>query len=188
MWWGSSFWWAVWWTARGKASSLVFPLCDSCYPWNVWVETDFKASAADVGVSHLSPSSGWKISPGPWADYYLPRRLLSWSEVSEVAQSCVTPWTPAYQAPPSMGFSRQEYWSGLPFPSLGDLLDPRIEPGSPALWADALWSEPPGKPLYQEAKPKNSRNSRYTWPLVESSEHQTLIIPIMHLEEKPENS
>ena len=45
----------------------------------------------------------------------------------------VTPWTVVYQAPPSMGFSRQEYWSGLPFPSLGDLPHPGIEPGSPAL-------------------------------------------------------
>ena len=42
-----------------------------------------------------------------------------------------TPWTVAYQAPPSVGFSRQEYWSGLPFPSPGDLPNPRIEPGSP---------------------------------------------------------
>ena len=51
--------------------------------------------------------------------------------------SCVrlfaTPWTVAYQAPPLMGFSRQEYWSGLPFPSPGDLPDPGIEPGSPTL-------------------------------------------------------
>ena len=57
-----------------------------------------------------------------------------------------TPWTVAYQTPPSMGFSRQEYWSGLPFPSPGDLPNPGIEPGSPALEADALTSEPPGKP------------------------------------------
>ena len=57
-----------------------------------------------------------------------------------------TPWTVAYQAPPSMGFSRQECWSGLPFPSPGDLPDPGIEPGSPTLQADALSSEPPGKP------------------------------------------
>ena len=58
---------------------------------------------------------------------------------SEVAQSCLTLCdsmdcrTIAYQAPPSMGFSRQEYWSGLPFPSPGDLPDPGIEPQSPAL-------------------------------------------------------
>ena len=58
----------------------------------------------------------------------------------------VTPWTVAYQAPLSMEFSRQEYWSGLPFPSPGDLPDPAIKPGFPALQADALPSEPPGKP------------------------------------------
>ena len=55
-----------------------------------------------------------------------------------------TPWTVAYQAPLSMGFSRQECWSELPFPSPGDLPEPGIEPGSPALQADALPSEPPG--------------------------------------------
>ena len=58
----------------------------------------------------------------------------------------VTPWTVAYQSSQSMEFSRQEYWSGLPFPSPGDLPDPGIEPGSPALPADTLPSEPPGKP------------------------------------------
>ena len=61
-------------------------------------------------------------------------------------QLFATPWTVAHQAPLSMGFCRQEYWSGLPFPSPGDLPDQRIEPGSPALQADALSSEPPGKP------------------------------------------
>ena len=59
----------------------------------------------------------------------------------------VTPWTVAHQAPLSMGFSRQEYWSGLPFPSPGDLPNPGIKPGSPALQADALSSEPPGEAL-----------------------------------------
>ena len=59
-----------------------------------------------------------------------------------------TPWTVARQAPLSMGFSRQEYWSGLPFPFPGDLLNPVIEPGSPALQADALSSEPPRKPSF----------------------------------------
>ena len=57
-----------------------------------------------------------------------------------------TLWTVAHHAPLSMGFSRQEYWSGLPFPSPGDLPDPGIKPRSPALQADALTSEPPGKP------------------------------------------
>ena len=58
-------------------------------------------------------------------------------QVKVKSLSCVllfaTPWTVAHQSPPSMGFSRQEYWSGLPFPSPGDLPDPGIEPGSPAL-------------------------------------------------------
>jgi len=58
----------------------------------------------------------------------------------------VTPWTITYQAPLTMGFSRQECWSGLPFPSPGDLLNAGIELRSPALQADALPSEPPGKP------------------------------------------
>ena len=56
------------------------------------------------------------------------------------------PWTIAYQTPPSMEFSRQEYWSALPFPSPGDLPDPRIKPRSPSLQADTLPSEPTGKP------------------------------------------
>ena len=54
--------------------------------------------------------------------------------------------TVAHQASPSMGFSRQEYWSGVPFPSPGDLPDPGIELRSPALEADTLPSELPGKP------------------------------------------
>ena len=60
-------------------------------------------------------------------------------------QLFATLWTVAYQAPPSMEFSRQEYWNGLPFPSPGDLPNPGIEPRSPALQADALPFEPPGK-------------------------------------------
>ena len=58
----------------------------------------------------------------------------------------VIPWTVAYQAPQSMEFSRQEYWSGLPFPSPSDLPNPGIEPGSPTLQADTLTSEALGKP------------------------------------------
>ena len=57
-----------------------------------------------------------------------------------------TLWTVVNQAPPCMGFSRQEYWSGLPFPSPEDISNPGIESGSSALEADALTSEPPGKP------------------------------------------
>ena len=60
--------------------------------------------------------------------------------------SCVrlfaTAWTVAHQTPPSMGFSRQEYWSGLPCPPPGDLPNPGIEPSSPALQVDSFPSEP----------------------------------------------
>ena len=58
----------------------------------------------------------------------------------------VTPWTVALQAPLSIGFSRQEHWSGLPFPSPGDLTNPGIKPRSPALQADSLQTELQGKP------------------------------------------
>ena len=65
-------------------------------------------------------------------------------------QLFATPWTVTHQAPPSMGFSRQEYWSGLPLPSPEDLPDPGIEAGSPALQADTLPSEPPGRSVTRE--------------------------------------
>ena len=63
------------------------------------------------------------------------------------SDSFATPWTIACQVPLSIGFSRQERWSGLPFPYPGDLPDPGIEPRSPSLQADVLHSEPPGKLL-----------------------------------------
>ena len=71
-----------------------------------------------------------------------------------------TPWTVAYHAPPSMGFSRQEYWSGLPFPSPGDLPDPGIEPESPALGADALPSAPPGEPKKEKMYRRKNMSMR----------------------------
>ena len=61
-----------------------------------------------------------------------------------------TPQTVAYKAPPSMGFPRQEYWSGLPFPSPENLPNPGIKPRSPTSQADALLSEPPEKPAFQD--------------------------------------
>ena len=66
---------------------------------------------------------------GGFSGFFLFSEVKSLSRV----RLFVTPWTVAYYAPPSMGFSRQEYWSGLPFPSPEDLPDPGIEPRSPAL-------------------------------------------------------
>ena len=85
-----------------------------------------------------------------------------WSEVKSLSrvQFFVTPWTVAHQTPPFMEFSRQEYWSGLPFPSPGDLPNPGIEPRSPTLQVDALPSEPPGNPrdaCYQRCMPNGKK-------------------------------
>ena len=97
-------------------------------------------------------------------------------------QLCMTPWTTAAcQAPLSMRFSRQGYWSGLPFPSPGDLPDPGIEPGSPALQADALPSEPPGKPKvnFLESKSSVSKCSlyHYPWPVEYNSKAKIAGLP-----------
>ena len=120
--------------------------------------------------------------PGSPVPGILQERTLEWVAISfsnvwkwkvkvkslSRVQLFATPGTAAYQAPLSLGFSRQEYWCGLPFPSPGDLPDPGIEPGSPTLEADALTSEPPGKlcyiyktsPNYPEALPHLSIDSQ----------------------------
>ena len=88
-----------------------------------------------AGISFLG------LNPWPFG------AVIYWSEKSlSHVWLFATPWTVAQQAPPSMEFSRQEYWSGLPFPSPGDLPDSGIKPGSPELRADPLPSEPPGNP------------------------------------------
>ena len=93
------------------------------------------------------------VAKWPWGKPYPVERgdCFIHMKVKSVSRSVVSdflwpPWTVARQAPLSMGFSRQEYWSGLTFPLPGDLPDPETEPGSPALRADSLLSEPP--PLY----------------------------------------
>jgi len=84
------------------------------------------------------------VSGTVYSDLGLPQRLEVKEEKSlSHVRLFATPWAVAHQAPRPMGFSRHEYWSGLPFPSLGDLPNPGIEPRSPALQADALPSEPP---------------------------------------------
>ena len=78
----------------------------------------------------------------------------------------VTPWTVAHQAPLSVEFSRQEYWSGLPSPSPGDLPDLGVKPRSPALWANSLQSKPPGKPFTTQI---TTPNSVWLWRLPDTS-------------------
>ena len=93
-----------------------------------------------------------EIKPTSLTSPALPGGFFTWKVKSlNHVQLSATPWTVAHQAPPSMEFSRQEYWSGLPFPSPGDLPNPGIEPRSPVLWTDALPSEPPGNPFHLES-------------------------------------
>ena len=94
-----------------------------------------------------------------WSSVYTPLLNHDFPSSHPVESKCVslsvvsdffaTPWAVTLQAPLSMGFPRQEYWSGLPFPSPGNLPIPGIEPSSPALQVDSLMSEPPGKPIQQ---------------------------------------
>ena len=83
------------------------------------------------------------------------------------------PCTVAYQAPPSMGFSRQEHWSGLPFPSPGDLPNPGIEPGS---LADALLSEPPEKSSIIYAMIDDDISSRFLDKIKKSDLPQDFVL------------
>ena len=92
----------------------------------------------------------WKIISVEWTELKLFSRVWLF----------VTPWALAYQAPPFMEFSRLEYWSGLSFPSPGDLPNPGIEPRSPALYAEALPSEPPGKFHWKEYKCKSLKTGK----------------------------
>ena len=107
-----------------------------------------------IGLRYTYIHTKWNIM-WPWKEWDIaicsnmdgPRENIMLSEVSHMkvkvkslshVQLFVTPWTVAYQASLSMGFSRQEYWSGVPLPSPGDLPSPGIKPGSPAFQADAL--------------------------------------------------
>ena len=89
-----------------------------------------------LGPEKLSVFPTWSISD---------LDLVVWVLSRSVMPSCVTPWTTAHQAPRSMGFSRQEDWSGLPFLSPGDLPDPGIKPMSPELAGELFTTTPPGK-------------------------------------------
>ena len=99
-------------------------------------------------AGHFSTGS-W--NPGSWhpASCLLLKLYLKTGGglVAKMCPTLMTPWTVAFQASLSMGFSRQEYWSWLPYPPPGDLPDPRIEPGSPAFQADSLPTELRGKPI-----------------------------------------
>ena len=112
---------------------------------------EYTFSSADGTFSRIDHNLGHKSNLSKFKKIEMISDIFSdhntMSEVKSLSrvQLFATPWTVVYQASLSMGFSRQEYWSGLPFPSPGDLPDPGIKPRSLALQADALSSEPPGK-------------------------------------------
>ena len=101
------------------------------------IEGNILSNDTNWNSTHLIRCNVRNISSFLWYCY---RKVKPFSHVRLFA----TPWTVAHQAPQSMEFSRQEYWSGLSFPSPGDLSDPGIKPRSPSLWA----SEPPGEAQY----------------------------------------
>ena len=136
--------------------ALLCPLWDpmDCSPWGSSVRWLLQARMLKWVSISFSRESSW---PRDWTQVFCiagrcfnlwATREALWKVKVKLLSHVwlfVTPWTVAHQAPPLTGLSRQEYWSGLPFPSPGDLPNPGIEPRSPALKADALTSEPPGK-------------------------------------------
>ena len=124
----------VWRKEKHESEKVYAPLCSLQHYYNSQNMEMIDMSKMDKDATHTHTHT------------HTHTRTQQKSE-SEVAQLCPTLCNPvdcAYQAPPSMGFSRQEYCSGVLLPSPGDLPNPGIEPWSPALQADALTSEPPG--------------------------------------------
>ena len=119
-------------------------------------ETSCPHWALFESLTHRMYEQNKMVVDGCYTSFKYFEREREWTH--SVLSDSVTPWTVAYQALPSMEFSKEEYWSGLPFPSPGDLPHPVIEPGSPALQADALPSEPPGKYFTLPKLPVNSEN------------------------------
>ena len=153
----------------GVQTRIISPLCvlvaQSCLTlWTPWTV----ACQAPLSMG-FSRQEYWNGVPLPsltymcmyWQFYTQESKEATFEHKVKVKMKSLThvqlatPWAIAYQAPPSMEFSSQEYCSGLPFPSPGDLPDPGIEPWSPALQADALLSEPPGKPRQYIKKQKH---------------------------------
>ena len=150
-WWASVHGIANSWTRVKCSIHIQFTCCDlaAAMKWNS--ESKFCSLTLYPNVAlyfilsfySYSVSGYHKNTLSKWAYF----KIMKWSRSVRLF---VTPWTVAYQAPQSMEFSRQEYWSGLPFPSPGDLPNPGIEPRSSALQADALPSEPPGRPILRQ--------------------------------------
>ena len=107
----------------------------------------------------------WRTGQTSWWHW-----VSEWVKSLSLVRLFATPWTVAHQALPSMGFSEQQYWNGLPFSSPGDLPHPGIEPVSPAFQADALTSEPPGRGRVK-AEEREKRQMKSTESKTDVSPH-----------------
>ena len=146
------------WCLPAISSSVVpFSSCPQSLPasGSFPVSQHFAWGGQSIGVSALAsilPMNTQDWSPSEWIGWISLQskglsRVFSNTTVQKHVRLFATPWTVAYQASSSMGFSRQGYWSGLPFPSPGDLPDPGMEAGSPALHADAYPLSHQGSPF-----------------------------------------
>ena len=121
------------------------PLWFTCFKWNSHFYICGNINNNKNTIQHLLNATMFQEL---CYSFILSQLIFTMVVVYSLSRVClfVTPWTIALQAPLSMGFPRQEYWSSLPFPSPGDLPDPGIEPRSPALQADSLPTELTEKP------------------------------------------
>ena len=148
--------WVSYWISRSLSSLTSFKdffSCDRCENLLQTTQRNPGGPTVCLCLHGFSTSTWTSFSFSFFFFFQWPKLLIKHfckSCFGLVTKSCltlVTPWTVAHQAPLSMGFPRQEYWSGLPFPSSEDLSNPGIEPKSPALQADYLPTEPPGKSI-----------------------------------------
>ena len=116
--------------------------------WGRFIRTSEGTQGAWIFVLSTNPPLDVSFS----LIFFTPFSVVACMHAQSVVSDSVTPWIVACQAPLSMGFLRQEYWSGLPFPSPGYLPDPGMEPESPALAGEFFTTEPPGKPLFPSSK------------------------------------
>ena len=156
----------LWWQSKhletlGRAVTNLGPLLRVWICIHIQVADSYnlepRCSGSNPTWGHFSSVCLGQVSiPGP----QFPHQQSEGSVSRSVMSNSVTPWTVACQAPLFMEFSRQEYWSGLPFLFLGDLPDPGIEPRSPTLWANSLPFEPAGGAQVRETDPKLYPGSR----------------------------
>ena len=141
------FHFSLWCTGEGNGNTLQCSCLENPRDGGAWWAAVYGVAQSQTRLTRLHSSSSMKSFLS-----YLSPYLPSWKKKSVSRLVLSTSLQPhglyvAHQTPLSRGFSRQEYWGGLPFPSPGDLHNPGVEPGFPVLQEDSLPSEPPRKPI-----------------------------------------